>query len=956
MTDTAESLDPLRLPLIGERLIEASAGTGKTFTIAALYLRLLLGLGDEAAYPRAISVEELLVVTFTEAATEELRGRIRSNIHELRIACLRGESDNPLYSALLAEIADKDDAAKTLLLAERQMDEAAVFTIHGFCQRMLSLNAFESGMLFEQQLIEDESRLRYQACADFWRRHCYPLTRDIAAVIHDVWKGPRDLLKSLDRWLQGEAPQLKSPPAPNETLAERHQQIIARIDSLKQQWREQVGEIEGVLENSGLDRRKFNRGNQGKWMEKVNAWAQEETLSYQLPDALEKFAQSFLLERTKAGGEPPVHPLFSAVESLLASSLTLTDLVLARAMVEIRDAVAREKRRRGELGFDDMLSRLDEALRGDSGETLASAIRQRFPVAMIDEFQDTDPQQYRIFRRIWRRQPETALLLIGDPKQAIYAFRGADIFTYMKARGDVAAHYTLDTNWRSSPGMVGSVNRLFSLSDNPFMFHEIPFLPVKAAAKNKGLRFTVDAADVPAMNVWLMPGDTVGSGDYQTFMAQLCATQIRDWLSAGQQGRALLWRGETSRPVQASDITVLVRNRLEAAQVREALQTLGIPSVYLSNRDSVFETLEAQELLWLLQAVLAPERENTLRSALATSMFGLTALDIENLNQDEQAWDALVEEFSEYRQIWRQRGVMPMLRALMTARHIAENLLATRGGERRLTDILHISELLQEAASQLESEHALVRWLAQHIAEPDSNAASQQMRLESDKHLVQIVTIHKSKGLEYPLVWLPFIARFRKQDQAFYHDRETFAAVLDLCQDEASLELAEAERLAEDLRLLYVALTRAVWHCSLGVAPLSSRKSGNSDFHLSALGRLLQAGEAMDAAGLAARLADFCHGDIALQIPGELDLTPWQAPAATIPRLSARELQRRIADDWRVTSYSGLQQHGFSGGQDLLPRLDVDAAGVGEVVEEPQLTPHQFPRGAAPGTFLHSLF
>ncbi|MCM5926872.1 exodeoxyribonuclease V subunit beta [Klebsiella pneumoniae] len=956
MTDTAESLDPLRLPLIGERLIEASAGTGKTFTIAALYLRLLLGLGGEAAYPRAISVEELLVVTFTEAATEELRGRIRSNIHELRIACLRGESDNPLYSALLAEIADKDDAAKTLLLAERQMDEAAVFTIHGFCQRMLSLNAFESGMLFEQQLIEDESRLRYQACADFWRRHCYPLTRDIAAVIHDVWKGPRDLLKSLDRWLQGEAPQLKSPPAPNETLAERHQQIIARIDSLKQQWREQVGEIEGVLENSGLDRRKFNRGNQGKWMEKVNAWAQEETLSYQLPDALEKFAQSFLLERTKAGGEPPVHPLFSAVESLLASSLTLTDLVLARAMVEIRDAVAREKRRRGELGFDDMLSRLDEALRGDSGETLASAIRQRFPVAMIDEFQDTDPQQYRIFRRIWRRQPETALLLIGDPKQAIYAFRGADIFTYMKARGDVAAHYTLDTNWRSSPGMVGSVNRLFSLSDNPFMFHEIPFLPVKAAAKNKGLRFTVDAADVPAMNVWLMPGDTVGSGDYQTFMAQLCATQIRDWLSAGQRGRALLWRGETSRPVQASDITVLVRNRLEAAQVREALQTLGIPSVYLSNRDSVFETLEAQELLWLLQAVLAPERENTLRSALATSMFGLTALDIENLNQDEQAWDALVEEFSEYRQIWRQRGVMPMLRALMTARHIAENLLATRGGERRLTDILHISELLQEAASQLESEHALVRWLAQHIAEPDSNAASQQMRLESDKHLVQIVTIHKSKGLEYPLVWLPFIARFRKQDQAFYHDRETFAAVLDLGQDEASLELAEAERLAEDLRLLYVALTRAVWHCSLGVAPLSSRKFGNSDFHLSALGRLLQAGEAMDAAGLAARLADFCHGDIALQIPGELDLTPWQAPAATIPRLSARELQRRIADDWRVTSYSGLQQHGFSGGQDLLPRLDVDAAGVGEVVEEPQLTPHQFPRGAAPGTFLHSLF
>lgn len=188
-----------------------------------------------------------------------------------------------------------------------------------------------------------------------------------------------------------------------------------------------------------------------------------------------------------------------------------------------------------------------------------------------------------------------------------------------------------------------------------------------------------------------------------------------------------------------------------------------------------------------------PERENTLRSALATAMFGLNAQDIENLNQSERARDELVEEFSGYRQVWRQRGVMPMLRALMTARRIAENLLATSGGERRLTDILHISELLQEAANQLESEHALVRWLAQHIAEPDSNASSQQMRTEAIS-TVQIVTIHKSKGLEYPLVWLPFIARFRKQDQAFYHDRTSFAAVLDTGQAEGSMELAEAER------------------------------------------------------------------------------------------------------------------------------------------------------------------
>ena len=959
MNDAAESLDPLRLPLTGERLIEASAGTGKTFTIAALYLRLLLGLGGSAAFPRPLTVEELLVVTFTEAATEELRGRIRSNIHELRIACLRETTDNPLYARLLDEIADKKQAAQWLLLAERQMDEAAVFTIHGFCQRMLSLNAFESGMLFEQQLIEDESLLRYQACADFWRRHCYPLSRDIAQVIFETWKGPQALLRDIDRYLQGEAPVIKAPPSDDETLASRHEQILARINRIKQQWRGSVDELDGLLEASGIDRRKFNRGNQSKWIEKISAWAQEETQSYQLPDALEKFSQRFLQERTKAGGVTPQHPLFVAIDELLDQPLTLRDLVITRALAEIRTAVAEEKRRRGELGFDDMLSRLDAALRSDSGDALAAAIRTRFPVAMIDEFQDTDPQQYRIFRRIWQHQPETALLLIGDPKQAIYAFRGADIFTYMKARSEVSAHYTLDTNWRSAPGMVNSVNTLFSQMDDAFMFREIPFSPVKFAEKNQSLRFVLHGETQPAMSMWLMEGESCGVGDYQNYMAQVCATQIRDWLKAGHSGDAQLVSGKASRPVRASDISVLVRSRQEAALVRDALTQLAIPSVYLSNRDSVFETLEAQELLWMLQAVMTPERENTLRSALATSMMGLNAQDIEALNNDENAWDAVVEEFDGYRQIWHKRGVMPMLRALMTNRQIVENLLATAGGERRLTDILHISELLQEAGSQLESEHALVRWLSQHILEPDSNASSQQLRLESDKHLVQIVTIHKSKGLEYPLVWLPFITNFRVQDQAFYHDRSSFEAVLDLSDARESVELAEAERLAEDLRLLYVALTRSVWHCSLGVAPLVRRrgdKKGDTDVHQSALGRLLQKGEPMDAVGLRGAIDALGCDDIACLTPGQPDGERWQVAQPVSATLSARTLQRTPGDGWRVTSYSGLQQRGHGIAQDLIPRLDVDAAGVGEVIAESGLTPHQFPRGASPGTFLHSLF
>lgn len=956
----AQSLDPLSLPLSGERLIEASAGTGKTFTIAALYLRLLLGLGGEAAFPRPLGVEELLVVTFTEAATEELRGRIRARIHELRIACIRGRTDDALLKRLLDDIPDLPQAARVLLLAERQMDEAAIFTIHGFCQRMLSLNAFESGMLFEQRLLEDESQLRQQACADFWRRHCYPLARPVAKAVSELWSGPEALLREIHAWLQGEAPQLRQRPGSEETLEQRHDAIVARIDDIKAQWRALAPELESMIAGSGVDKRSFSSKNLPVWLEKVGEWAQQETTSYQLPDALAKFAQSSLNEKTKKG-EPPRHPLFEAIDRLLAEPLTLRDLVIARAIAEIRDSVAKEKQRRGELGFDDMLSRLDAALRQPGAEQLAAAIRRRFPVAMIDEFQDTDPQQYRIFRRIWLNQPETALLLIGDPKQAIYAFRGADIFTYMRARAEVSAHYTLDTNWRSAPGVVAAVNALFVHQNNPFLFRQIPFLPVNPSPRNTHMRFTVDGVAQQALAFWLGAGEGMSVSDYQQTMARRCARQIRDWLEGGQSGTALLWRGESARPVQASDITILVRSRGEATVVREALAALNIPSVYLSNRDSVFATQEAREMLWILQAVLAPGQESALRSAMATSILGLDAQMLDALNQDEAAWDRLVEEFDGYRQRWLRRGVMPMMRELMAKRGVAESLLASPGGERRLTDVLHLSELLQEASASLESEHALVRWLAQNIAEPDSNASSQQLRLESDRHLVQVVTIHKSKGLEYSLVCLPFIASFRPQKQALYHDRSTFETLLDLSNDAQSLGLAEEERLAEDLRLLYVALTRAVWHVSIGIAPLyrgGRAKKGATDLHLSAIGWLLQRGEALDAAELHQALEAFCDNDMCLDVvgPDEEDMRPWAPALAQTRTLAARVMSHGLRDDWRVTSYSGLQRHGGTAAQELLPGFDIDATGAGKAISEPSLTPHTFPRGASPGTFLHGLF
>ncbi|MCD1125104.1 exodeoxyribonuclease V subunit beta [Jinshanibacter sp. LJY008] len=949
-------LDPLTLPLFGERLIEASAGTGKTYTLAVLYLRLLLGLGQQAAYPRKLSVEEILVVTFTEAATEELRNRIRDNIHRLRIACIRNDSSDPLLSQLLSELTDKEEAGDLLLAAERQMDEAAIYTIHGFCQRMLSHNAFESGVLFEQSLIEDELPLRRQAVADFWRRHCYPLPLPVAQAINSEWSGPESLLTDVMPYLHGEAPQLRQPPSQDDILL-RHQQIIERIEALKQQWRDACSGLESLISQSGVDKRSYSTKHLPNWLQKVNLWAEQETQDYKLPKELNNFRQSVLCEKTKKG-EAPVDPLFTVIDLIYSEPLTLRDLILSKAISEVRLSVQQEKRRRAEMGFDDLLSRLDSALQRTGAEALAQAIRLRYPVAMIDEFQDTDPQQYRIFHKLYGGREDTGLLLIGDPKQAIYAFRGADIFTYMQARNEVSNHYTMETNWRSSASMVNSVNHLFQQLPAPFIFQQIPFMPVNAEEKNQHLSFELNGSSQPAVSLWLQPGEGCGLNEYQQFMARSCAVQIREWLTAGQQQRAWLVNATQRKPVVAADIAILVRTGKEAALVRDALSALGIPSVYLSNRESVFTTPEAKDILWLLQAVLAPEKERTLRSALASSLLGLDARQIDDINRDERQWDQLVEEFSSYRQLWLKRGVLPMLREVMSRRQLAENLLVTLGGERRLTDIMHIGELLQEASLKLESEHSLARWLAQQITQPNDRSDSQQLRLESDRNLVRVVTIHKSKGLEYPLVWLPFICGFRQQNQAFYHDRETFSAMLDLQQSEDSLTLAEEERLAEDLRLLYVAITRSVYHCSIGVTPLYSgnRRQGNSDLHRSAMGYLLQRGQPGNAVFLAESLQTLeQHDGIQLHTAAEMDAALWQDNQLQPELLAARTFSSQRQNSWRVTSYSGLQQQGTSHHYDLLPRFDTDAAG--EKGENPQqlLSPHTFPKGAAPGTFLHDL-
>lgn len=968
----ANSLNTLRFPLHGERLIEASAGTGKTYTIAGLYLRLLLGhgplieegadVGQPSAHERPLSVTEILVVTFTEAATAELRGRIRGRIHEARLAFMRGHSSDTLLAQLLDEVEDHELAARRLLAAERQMDEAAVFTIHGFCQRMLKQNAFESGALFETEFLTDDSQLRLQAVSDYWRAEFYPVDKTLASSVRALWPSPAALLREMGSWLDNSELEIH-PALGDETLAARHQAAMARIGAVKDAWLAQGDEIRRQTEGQI---KLYTGKNYEGWLAKISDWAQDEGSGYALPKELERFGQETLKAKLSKGKELPTLPLFSQIDQLLASRPGIRDLILQRAAKVVRSRMQASKRQAHQLSFDDLLKDLDGALGSGLGERLCDRIRATYRVAMIDEFQDTDPQQYRIFHRLYGGHSDTALLMIGDPKQAIYGFRGADIFTYIQARRNVSAHYTLGRNWRSSSALVGAVNGLFERAKDPFIYEaDIPFLPVEAQGKSKAL--LLDGATAPVLHCWQLTGQpTFNRGDYQSKMARATAAEIHRLLTLAREGKALIG----DKAVKAGDIAVLVRTGAEGKLVQQELARLAIASVYLSNRESVLEQVEAREILLILHACQNPSEERSLRAALATGLFDLDARALDALASDERAWESAVQEFMEYRKIWHRRGVLAMLRALLHRRNLASSLLASPYGERRLTNFLHLGELLQQVSSELDGEYALLRWLGEAVSRPNGQDAEQVLRLESERKLVQIVTIHKSKGLEYPLVFLPFICSHRTAETPLYHEADEAGnrTILDLTGADHSLAEADKERLAEDLRLLYVALTRGVYATWLGLAPVRSGngKSEKTELHHTAIGYLLQKGEEGDAATLATALTE-----LAQALPGVVVCEPSLTRPAPLPpeeeqlgEPQVRHFTGSLERDWWISSYSGLaaQGHGHSKGVLANPGFDDEvvteaAALAAEQPEEaPQPSIFTFPKGARPGTLLHSLF
>lgn len=1009
----SQPLNPLTLPLSGSWLIEASAGTGKTYTLAALYVRLALGHGpDDGARLPALSPSQILVMTFTEAAAGELRDRIRQRLTGLadwlRRDAPAAEADafslGLLASLDAADGLGREQAARRLALAADLLDDAAISTIHSWCLRMLREHALYSGNLFDESLDSDDGARYADSVRDYWRTFVYPLSdADFAAVaVH--WATPDQLADAL-RPLLGELPE---PPAVWRgplALARGRQHSLQEAAALKTGWPERVAELRARFADwqaaKAYNGNRLRAATLAKLLDALEAWASQPHLA-QLDDSLDwsRLSPDFLADIWKGDGPPPCEPL-SALATLHTQLAALTPFhhgVLAHASQWLGRVLDAHKRREAVMDFDDLLIRLDQALQTDASHPdpeqrgrLAAAIRQQFPAALVDEFQDTDPRQYRILDALYQvaaPHPGTLLAMIGDPKQAIYAFRGGDIFTYLTARAAAhGRHVTLDTNFRSTEAMVARVNAMFARAEvrpgGAFAFADdagaplLPFQPVRAAGRRETLHH--QGAPLAALQVWL-DAEPLNAASYRERMAERCAAQVCALLAGAQAGDTGFADADGGwRALTAADIAILVRDGGEAKSVRAALTRRGIQSVYLSDRDSVFASREAADLLHWLRACAEPTQERWVRAALATATLDLPYARLDAQSEaGARDWDAEVERFVALNACWRRQGVLPMLRQLLHRFDVPARCLARDGGERALTNLLHLAELLHADAELLDGEHALIRRLAERIARPDRGGDERIVRLESDAGLVRVVTIHKSKGLEYPLAMLPFAASYRPVDGARlpayrYHqkDGDAYRPALSLFKREDERLAQDRERLQEDLRLFYVAVTRARHALWLGIAPLRRGRGKSNTLHESALGHLLNGGAPIDDAAVPALCRDWLDAEHAAA--SELawaELDPSLAPArlpppADAPALAAaRACRLRPPAPWRISSYSGLTL-----------RLDAEAAPLAEsahddVAQEAQADAERepasavgglpallnaLPPGAASGVFVHSL-
>jgi exodeoxyribonuclease V beta subunit len=1030
----AASAEPLPM---GVTMLEASAGTGKTYSIASLVLRLVVEEG--------LGIDEVLVVTFTEAATSELRDRVRRRLRDALTLAERalaagalpaadgGVARDEVGRALVARAIARGalaDMAAALRTALGRFDDAPITTIHGFCHRVLRERAFECGGELEAELLTDDAELLEAVVRDFWARET--AARPVALVEALVARAKVGLvpLRVLARRAVRH-PESACMPALDDVDGSSLEALLAErarlAEDLAGRWTgddtsEALALVGDARLNKVLNGNKWREGALEARAEVISAWALGAAAAPLPEKELRCFGAAALREACNKGKEPPAHTLFACVDALLEMDAKVQGAALSEALrlqhacvAWARAELARRKRAGRVHGFDDLLRLVCGALRRDEAGTLAAALRASFRAALIDEFQDTDDVQWDIFRRAFA-DPGHRLVLIGDPKQSIYAFRGADVEAYLAARGTAATRWALDANWRTDGALVDALHALWGAHPAPFAEREIGWRRVRASHAARRLQ----GAGAPlrvrflAREGALAPTGTSPLITKERLLPRLptlVASDVARWLGSGATIVERAGGHDRARPVRPADVAVLVRSHRQAREVQAALRRAGVPAV-IHGAESVFASREARELIAVLAAVLEPASPSLARAALATDLLGLAAAAelpddgaprgpgdlLAAVDADDARWDTWAERLRAWRAAWRggdgastaagAPGVMRLVRALCDELALPARLLALVDGERRLTNLLHLGELLHAASTERAlAPGATLAWLREQVANADAGRddAARQLRLESDDEAAKVVTVHSSKGLEYGAVWCPYLWDGRLSldaDLTFPHVPVAGAPTpraIDLRGGPRTPAAARVddERFAESLRLAYVAMTRARHQLTLWWGATSS-------FDSSALAWLLHGEDAADAQGeRSARAAllelqlkslddDALHGRLdalAASAPGLIDVEDedaesppvrWHAPDAPRPALAARAWTRTrpLDDGWRMGSFTGLTRdaHAVAESEDAADAPEaLDDARVGAGEETGDVPLAAFPASAQAGLFFHEV-
>jgi len=938
------------LPLDGVRLIEASAGTGKTFTLATLVTRLVI--------ERQLRVGQILAVTYTEAATQELRERLRvrlelaarlANEVALMPTSLADDGDAAITRALIERQAKHENPvllARRLRQAAREMDLAAVFTIHGFCARALAEHAVEAGQpLLAPDLIGSERELIDAVANDLWR--ALGANAAEAELLQAQWRTPDEFATDLGKLLH--APRIE-PAAPDAAAPDPLEPLRDAATALRAAFHEHGEEacaaLEAAIEAKVLNGNSYRKGLPAELQRALAQWCRQDDPTAAIHERIERLTPQVLTDKTnkpKKADAPlptPTSPLFDAVARYLdaaahrAAWLGAQRIALVhRVREQGAQRLAALKRLRREQTFDDLIADLADALNGPHGARLVERLRAQYAFALVDEFQDTDPRQWAIFERVFGdKQAQSAplspsLFLIGDPKQAIYRFRGGDVHTYLAAKENAQLAPALDRNFRSRPALLRVIAALYAQAgDSAFVDTRIHFCDVRAGDAVRDEDFRRIGGIAPALTVGVLPAPNDGRrkpqwqvGEARQLAALACVTAVQALLSDARDGRAVLREKERDRAPEPGDIAVLVRNHAEATLMREALVRSGIPAV-AAGRSSLFATEQARDVLALLEALLHPDDDARLRGALATMLVGLDAATLVRFDTDPVLHRDWQLRALAWRDRWRRHGPLALLNAVCAEQ--APRLLALSDGERRLTNALQLAEVLQEADTHAVGEHGLVDWLRMQIAEADDTDETQQLRLESDARCVQILTLHKSKGLEFPFVFLPFAAIGRDSrggNLCEFHDgtqrvlqlRSEATPIAAVAWQHAKDEQDKEER-GEDARLLYVGLTRARHALWLATGPFAQAE-------LSPLARMLDDPDTLMAALPEAiavqRIA------LPLILP---DALAAEQHAAVPPARSAR---RHVPRDWWVYSFTQLANEA-AGAVEAAPRAVIEEDGA----------------------------